>query len=353
MNMIKILIVDDSKTATAILKSLIEAEPDMTIIGEASDGQMAVAMSAKLKPDLITMDINMPVLNGYDATRLIMSQNPTPVVIISSNINKESMNASFEALEAGAVSVLPKPVDIATAKFQVERHYFIDTLRSMAQIKVFKRRFNTPATGNHVQAKGSSTFKQIHYEILAIGASVGGPQALHYILSKLPSNFPMPIVIVQHMAPGFIHGLATWLDESIEIDVKIADDNEILANGVVYFAPDGKHLTVQKNKSIRAVLKDTDPVSGFKPSITVLLESVAKTYGQTALAALLTGMGSDGAQGLLEIKKMKGKTFIQDAESAVVFGMAGVAQSLGAADKVISLVKMPEYLIHLINCTKL
>jgi two-component system chemotaxis response regulator CheB len=353
MNMIKILIVDDSKTATAILKSLIEAEPDMTIIGEASDGQMAVAMSAKLKPDLITMDIYMPVLNGYDATRLIMSQNPIPIVIISSNINKESMNASFEALEAGAVSVLPKPVDISKDKFLAEGHYFIDTLRSMAQIKVFKRRFNIPKSGNRVQPKVSQSFEKIHYEILAIGASVGGPQALHYVLSKLPANFPMPIVIVQHMAPGFIKGLASWLDENTEIAVKIADHNEILENSVVYFAPDGKHLTVQKNKSFRAVLKDMDPVSGFKPSITVLLESVAKAYGATALAALLTGMGSDGARGLLEIKKMQGKTFIQDPESAVVFGMAGVAQSMGAADEVISLVKMPEYLIHLSNYSKL
>jgi two-component system chemotaxis response regulator CheB len=311
-----------------------------------------VAMSAKLKPDLITMDINMPVLNGYDATRLIMSQNPTPVVIISSNINRESMNASFEALEAGAVSVLPKPVDITTTKFQTERQYFIDTLRSMAQIKVFKRRFNIPNSSHRVQSIVSKSFEKTRYEILAIGTSVGGPQALHYILSKLPANFPIPIVIVQHMAPGFIQGLATWLDENIEIAVKIADNNEVLANGVVYFAPDAKHLTVQRNKSISALLTDTSPVSGFKPSITVLLESVAETYGKTALAALLTGMGSDGAQGLLDIKKMGGKTFIQDADSAIVFGMAGVAQSMGAADDVVSLDKISDYLIHITNYSK-
>jgi two-component system chemotaxis response regulator CheB len=346
MNMIRILIVDDSKTATAILKSLIEAEPDMEVIGEANDGQMAVELCAKLKPDLITMDINMPVLNGYDATRLIMSQNPIPVVIISSNVNIESMNASFQALEAGAVSVLPKPENVTSLKFKVERQYLIDTLRSMAEIKVFKRRFNTQKS-NHSQPIFPAASVKVRYEILAIGASVGGPQALHYILSKLPANFAIPIVIVQHMAPGFIQGLAKWLDENIEISVKVAEDNEVLKNGVVYFAPDGKHLTLQGKKLVKTLLTDTKIVSGFKPSITVLLDSVAKTYGKTALAALLTGMGSDGAEGLLNIKKLHGKTFIQDADSAIVFGMAGVAQSLGAADEVINLDKIPEYLIHL------
>ncbi len=345
--MINILIVDDSSTAAALLTSLIEAEADMKVIGHATNGQQAVEMSVSLIPDLITMDINMPVLNGYDATRLIMSQNPTPVVIISSNVSHESMAASFEALEAGAVSVLPKPLNITSPKFPSERQYLIDTLRSMSEIKVFKRRFNIP----HQSASRSTPLRRsetkVRYRVLAIGASVGGPQALHMILKKLPANFPLPIVIVQHMAPGFIEGFARWLTENISLKAKIVENNEVLRAGIIYFAPDNHHFVIQGSKQFKGALTDSPPVSGFKPSITILMESVAKSCGNTAIAAILTGMGSDGAKGLLDVKNAHGKTFIQDAESAVVFGMAGVAQTLGAADDVIDLDKIADYILQL------
>jgi two-component system chemotaxis response regulator CheB len=221
----------------------------------------------------------------------------------------------------------------------------VDTLRSMVQIKVFKKRFNVPKS-KISSIPNTQRKKQTPYELVAIGASVGGPQALHFILSKLPSNFPIPIVIVQHMTPGFINGFAQWLEDNIEITVKIAEDAELLKSGIVYFAPDGKHLTVTEDKR-KVCLTDTAPVSGFKPAATVLFESVAKSCGSLAIGALLTGMGSDGAKGLLQIKNSQGKTFIQDESSAIVFGMGGVAQSLGAVDEVVNLDKIPDYLIDL------
>ena len=347
--MIKILIVDDSLTAATLLKGIIEAEDDMSVIGRARNGQEAVKLCAELKPDLITMDINMPVLDGYDATRLIMSQTPIPVVIISNNINDKLLGATFKAMDAGAVAVLPKPENISAAEFEPQRKTIIDTLRSMAEIKVVKRRFNVKSN-TKPPVKFPTQVAPSHFEIIALGISIGGPQVLNLVLQKLPENFPVPITIVQHMAPGFIEGFAKWLDDNIAIKVKTADNDESLQPGIVYFAGDGAHLTVVRDgNGLKARLVKSPPVSGFRPSATVLLESVANVCGQHALGGLLTGMGNDGATGLLELKNKKGTTFIQDAESAVVFGMAGVAQSLGAAQRVVNLDDIANYLLQMVK----
>jgi two-component system, chemotaxis family, protein-glutamate methylesterase/glutaminase len=347
--MIKVLIVDDSLTEATLLRGILETEPDMTVIGHARNGQEAVKMCASLKPDLITMDIEMPVLDGIDATRLIMSQTPIPVVIISSTINDKSLNATFKALEAGAVSVLPKPENITSAAFAERRASMVETLRSMAEIKVVKRRFNVKKTAVPAAVFHPETSNAI-YELVAIGVSIGGPQVLNLILQKLPDNFPIPIVIVQHMAEGFITGFAQWLDEHVSLHVKTAEQNELLAAGTVYFAPDGYHLTVVRDgHHLKSQLVVSPPVSGFRPSATVLLESVARVCGSRAIGGLLTGMGNDGAVGLLELKNHKGTTFIQDPDSAVVFGMAGVAQSLGAAEQVVKLDEIANYLLHMVK----
>jgi two-component system chemotaxis response regulator CheB len=348
--MIKVLIVDDSLTEATLLKGILDTEPDMTVIGHARNGQEAVKMCAELKPDLITMDVEMPILDGIDATRLIMSQTPIPVVIISSTINNKSLNATFKALEAGAVSVLPKPENITSEAFAKKRQSMIETIRSMAEIKVIKRRFNVAkreATPPPVfQPHTTSSV----FELVAIGVSIGGPQVLNTVLQKLPANFPIPIVIVQHMAEGFIKGFAHWLDENIEMHAKTAGQNEVLKSGTVYFAPDGHHLTVVRNGSrLQSYLVVSPPVSGFRPSATVLLESVAKISGSRAIGGILTGMGNDGAIGLLDLKNRHGTTFIQDEESAVVFGMAGVAQSLGAVGQVVKLDEIAGYLLNLVK----
>jgi two-component system chemotaxis response regulator CheB len=321
----------------------------MQVIGHARNGQEAVSMCASLKPDLITMDIEMPVLDGIDATRLIMTQTPIPVVVLSSTVNDKSLNATFKALEAGAVSVLQKPEQITAPDFVLKRKAMIDTLRSMAEIKVIKRRFNvkkqlSPPTPLQLSVKAT------RYEIIALGVSIGGPQVLNFILQKLPANFPLPVVIVQHMSVGFIQGFAKWLDENIAMHVKLARQNEIFQAGTVYFAPDNTHLAVvREGTHLKANLVSSAAVSGFRPSATVLLESVAKVSGQHAVGGLLTGMGNDGAVGLLAVKNHHGTTFIQDPDSAVVFGMAGVAQSLGAVEQVVKLDDIAGYLLQLIS----
>jgi two-component system chemotaxis response regulator CheB len=344
--MINILIVDDSQTEALLLKSLFEAEKDMRVIGHAKNGEEAIALTAKLKPDIITMDILMPIKNGLEATRLIMSSIPTPIVVISSTANDIVLNTTFLALEAGALSVLEKPEHPNSSTFNTMRQRIIDTVRSMAQIKVITRRFYTPKKMPPIATYTREKTNQ--FEIIAIGVSVGGPQALKTILTKLPASFPIPIVIVQHMTIGFMLGFTNWLNQQCALKVKIAEPAEELLAGHVYFAPDHHHLEVnRRNGKLIAHLAKTPPVSGFCPSATVLLKSVAVTSGKHAVGALLTGMGNDGAQGLLDLKNAHGHTFIQDKESAVVFGMAGVAQSLNAADKIVPLSKIAIYLISL------
>lgn len=348
--MIKILIVDDSPTEIALLESIFSSEKDFSIVGVAKNGEEAIAQVQALKPDIITMDILMPVMNGLEATRIIMSQFPLPIVIISSAINSESMPTTFEALEAGALGVLEKPILDNSDNYIRARQKIVDMVRSMSEIHVIKRRFFTKKQKPKLVREPVLNETKHSYEMIAIGSSVGGPQALKTIFALLPRDFPLPIVVVQHMTRGFIGGFATWLNNNTALTVKVAEDREVIKSGTIYFAQDSYHTEVKREQGNLIIkLKASPPVSGFCPSITVLFQSVAKACGSGAIGIILTGMGNDGAQGLLELKKAKAHTLIQDSNSAVVFGMAGVAQSLGAVDKVIELNNMANYLLTVVS----
>lgn len=347
--MIKILIVDDSLTEVALIRHIIESENDMMVIGVANNGREAVELTAQLKPDLITMDIKMPVMDGLEATRQIMSLTPTPIVVISSTVSDESTKATFPILEAGALTALAKPTNVLSASFEESRKHIVDILRTMSQVNVVRKPHEVTEQFQALPYKPISMTPR-NYEIVAIGASVGGPLALKTILSELPVDFPVPILIVQHISFGFIGGFVQWLSENIHLKVKIADNDEILQKATVYIAPEKIHLEIEKKEGIlRSKLVKSDPVSGFCPSITVLLGSVAKVSGNRAIGMLLTGMSIDGSEGLLELKKANGHTIIQDPNSAVVFGMAGVAQSLGAVDEIVRLDNIAPYLTKIIN----
>jgi two-component system chemotaxis response regulator CheB len=344
--MIKILIVDDSETEIALIKQIIAHDPSLNVVGVARNGKEAVEQTGLLKPDLITMDIQMPIMDGLEATRQIMSEHPTPIVVISSTVNNDSLNATYHILEAGALIALPKPKNIFSPQFESERKNIISTLKSMAEIRVARRRIK-PNVNVKTFIPPSSSLKGSLFDLVVIGVSVGGPLALKTIFSQLPAEFPVPIVIVQHMAVGFLSGYVKWLDDISPLLVKEAENHEVLKKGTIYVAPDSHHFEVERMSGKLCVkLRKGDLVDGFCPSITVLMNSVALACNKYALGVLLTGMGSDGATGLLEIKNAGGHTIIQDRESAIVFGMAGVAQSLGAVDKVVPLDKMAEYLVH-------
>lgn len=346
--MINILIANDSETEIMLLKHIFQQERDLHVVGCAKNGKEAVELASKLKPNIIIMDINMPIIDGFEATRLIMMTNPTPIVVISSSTKDANINTAFLALESGALSVFDRPMKVDDPGFKLTCTRLITLIRSMAEIKVVKRRFSTQLEQQKPITQVENESKS--YEIVAIGSSIGGPQALKTILSQLPGDFPVPIVIVQHMTQGFIEGLSEWFDLHCTLTIKCATDQEILQAGTVYFAPDRYHLKIQRvDNNLIAHLDKGDPVSGFYPSITELFNSIAQTCGSNAVAILLTGMGSDGASGLYEIKAQSGHTIIQDPDSCVVFGMASVAQSLGAVDRVLKLSGIANYLVKIIN----
>ncbi len=343
------LIVEDSMLISKIIKDCIQQESDMEVVGIATNGLLAVEMTRELKPDLITMDIIMPELDGIEATKRIMSTTPTPIIIISSHLDGEIYN-TFKALEAGALTAIPKPKDINNANFQRKQQYIVKTIRAMSEIKLSKRREKQNPSIKKTEISKENYNKK--YDIIALGCSTGGPGALKTIFSALPEDFNLPIVVVQHIGLGFGGALATWLDQFTKLKVKIADDNERLQPGVIYVSPDSVHLTIRQsriNKSYNINLLDTPEVGGFKPSINVLFDSLASYTQGNVIAGLLTGMGQDGAEGLLNLRHKKCRTFVQDAASSVIFGMPKAALDKNAADDVLSLDEIANYLVTFVK----
>lgn len=345
--MIRILVVEDSDVVSLLLKTIFENEPDMMVIGQARDGREAVQLAHELKPDLITMDIRMPVMDGFEATQLIMSTHAVPIVVISSSVDDEELKITFRALEKGALAVLEKPRGPNHPEFEAMRREMIDTVRSMAEIRVFRRFSRDRATATDIFEAAIQQRTKAH-EIIAIGCSTGGPQALQSIVSKLPLGFPTPIVITQHISKGFIGGLVAWLQGTTLLQVALAEDEQMLQPGTVYFAPDNAHLLVGRSRDgLVARLSDAPEMNGFRPSATPLFRSVAETCRNRSVGVLLTGMGSDGADGLLTMRQAGSHTIVQDEASSVVYGMPGSAIALHAVDQVVQLQNMAPYLLSL------
>ncbi len=341
-NKIRILIAEDSKVITELLHAILSAEPDFDIVACVGNGQEAVEQTKKLKPDLITMDIKMPVMDGLEATRIIMSEFPTPIVVISGHANKNEVNTTFDALNAGALTLIEKPKDILSAGFETDKRILLNTLRALSSVHVIRRKKiqAKPAIEKFVYPRPTNTAR-----IAALGLSTGGPEVLNYILSNLNATISAPMVVVQHITNGFLPGLVSWLSSKSTLPLHIAENKQLLQKGHVYFAPNDRHLTIKQGLSGPvAVLEDSDAFAGFKPSVTKLFLSIAETYPNKAIAGLLTGMGCDGADGLLAIKKAGSYTFIQDKESSIVFGMPGSAQLLQAECDTIQLNAIPTFL---------
>jgi len=345
--MIRILIAEDSPVVAGILKSLFNAENDFEVVGTACDGAEAVRMTAELRPDLITMDVMMPIMEGVEATERIMEQTPTPIVIISSHVNDGEMRVTFRSLAAGALSVLEKPEDVFAPTFEPKRKAFIKTIRAMAGVKVVRRRNRDWAVP--AQAKQPSTLPaKTDFRLIALGASTGGPQALHLILTALPANYPLPIVIAQHITRGFTKGMVDWMDEKCALTLKIAEGGEPTRAGYVYFAPDGTDISVirERDSMCLAVSKEK-PEGILTPSVDVLFHSVISAVADRAVFGLLTGMGDDGAKGMLKAHNQGGWTFAEAEDSCVVYGMPQAAAQLGAAREVLSLNAISDHLLAL------
>jgi two-component system chemotaxis response regulator CheB len=330
--MIKVLIVEDSLVVQEFLVHVLGADPDIQIIGRARNGEEAIEMLKNKRADVITMDINMPRMDGFEATRRIMETMPTPIVIVSGSYDPKEVSTTFRAIGAGAVAVLPRPLGIGHKDHAPMVKELVQTVKLMSEVRVVKRWARSRAAEARQTFPAVSAWSsrsQVEARIVAIGASTGGPFALREILSPLPKDFPLPVVVVQHMARGFIQGFVDWLSLHSSLRISIPGDWERIEKGRVYIAPDGFHMKVDAGGRIR--LDGSDSENGLRPAVSFLFRSVAEAYGPRAVGVLLTGMGKDGAEELLLMKSKGAITIAQDRESSVVFGMPGEAMKIGAA----------------------
>jgi two-component system chemotaxis response regulator CheB len=344
--MINVLIADGSVTERTALVKLLRLDPEIDVIGEASHSVEALEMVKRLRPHIIVMGVHLPAAGGFSATKEVMIEAPTPIVIVSDEHDAQQVEMSILALRAGALAIASMPSSLASEASTVGAR-LIATVKAMSEVKVVRRWREGRREGSRSQAATPRPAASIEApsRIVAMAASTGGPAALQQILSELPADFFLPILVVQHIGLGFVDGLVQWLDSICSLHVKRATDGELLSPHTVYLAPDDRHLGVSGRS--RIALSQAAPIDGFRPSATFLFESVAQAFGASAIHVILTGMGRDGVCGLQVARQLKGTILAQDQASSVVFGMPGAAIEAGLADCVLPLPSIADQLIHL------
>jgi two-component system, chemotaxis family, protein-glutamate methylesterase/glutaminase len=345
----RVLIVDDSATVRGRLRDVLGADPDVELVGEAADGKVAIDLCRKLRPDIVTLDMMMPVMTGVATTEYIMAHMPTPILIVSSSTNRGEVFKTYDALAAGAVDVMEKPRgDEPVGEWERQ---FISTVKLVARIRVIthpRARLRDITPNDPLLATPPTSLRP---ELVAIGASTGGPAAIVEILRGLPQGFPLPVLFVLHINEPFGSSFSDWLDAQTLHRVSFARDGESLAGvaGRIVMAPPDRHLVVEHGRL--RLTRDGERHS-CRPSIDVLFESLARDRAQGVVACLLTGMGRDGASGMLAIRNAGGLTIAQDEASSVVFGMPREAALLGAAARVLPLAQIGPALAALTRTEK-
>jgi len=348
---IKILVTDDSLVTRKFLVNMLSTDPDIEVIGTANDGAEAIAFIRKRKPDVITMDINMPVMDGFEATLNIMRELPIPIVIVSSAFSNTDATKKFKALEAGAVGILPLPVGLGHPDYEKSMKHFVSYMKTMSEVKLIRRWSHTPGsirkdvnTQLQISTPPAPKVEPSHIiNLIAIGASAGGPMVVKEILEKLPENLTVPIIIVQHIESEFTQGYVDWLNLTSKIKVLIAKDGESMEPGKAYMAPGDYHIGVKSANTLR--ISKEAPDNGLRPSVAFLFRSVLNVYHHKSICILLSGMGVDGAKELKMLRDAGSITIAQNAETALIHGMPGEAIKLGGASHIMS----PSQIINFIQ----
>jgi two-component system, chemotaxis family, protein-glutamate methylesterase/glutaminase len=331
MKKIRVLIVEDSAVIRQYLEHIIASDPRLEIAGAVETAEEALHILNRVAPDVISMDIRLPGMNGFEATQRIMRERPTPVVVVSASVESEDLQITMNALRAGALTVLEKPTGVTSNEYAALAERLCTQLAIMSQVKVVRRRMETRPPAARLDLRAASRVAGFQalggFKALGIVSSTGGPNALVQVLGGLGAGFPLPILIVQHIASSFLEGFASWLEDVSPFAVKMVRDRSLVVPGTVYLAAQDHHLRAEKG-FVR--LDRSHPVCAQRPSGTVLFESMAATYGSQGLGVLLTGMGADGAEGLLQVRQSGGYTIAEDESTAVVYGMPAEGVRLGA-----------------------
>ncbi len=338
--MTRVLIAEDSPTARALLVSALRLDPDLEVVGEAHDGEEALTLVHALRPDVVSMDIQMPRMDGFQATKRIMAEVPTPIVVVSS-LDVRDVTFSLEALRAGALAVLQRPAGPGAPTHAEDCRRLVATIKGMSQVKLVRRgalvdRPGRPAPPSAPAVPAGRPLAGVR--VVGVAASTGGPAALRRVLAALPADYPAPVLIVQHIAMGFSEGLARWLDDATPLRVQLGRDGDPLLEGHVYLPPDDRHLGAHDVG--RLLVSDQPPVGGFRPAADVLFRTLGEAFGPGALAVVLTGMGRDGVEGARALRALGGAVLAQDEATSDVFGMPAAVIEAGLADRVAGLGEM-------------
>jgi len=337
---VRVLVADDSELARVVLRQVLGSDPGITIVGMATSGHEVIDMVEELEPDIVTMDLRMPGLDGLSASAEIMRRCPTPVIIVTSSGIVERKEDIFAAFKYGVVDVIQKPDaagDSPAARALVEK------VKILSRVRVSGDVWTPGGRSQSLRPLAKPVWRDT--KAIGVGASTGGPRALHRVLSGLPADLPIPVLVVQHMSEGFVPGFADWLRNDLELNLRVAQEGDRPRPGHVLLAPGGANMLVDGRGIVR--LNKERPPTGLLPSVDVLFESLARAYGADTLGVVLTGIGRDGAQGMAAIKAAGGVTLAQDEASCVVFGMPSAAIAVGAVDEVLSLDLIAERLLTL------
>ena len=348
---IKVLVVDDSTLVRKIVTDSLESDPQIKVIGHADNGETAVKLVKELDPDVVTMDIEMPVMDGLTALRSIIATNPKPVIMLSV-FTQHGAEETFKALEYGAVDFIPKPSSMVSLTLNDIGELLRTKVKSVCQSKVegsdVPLRKKTVVTVDRKPA-APAEMKAASSRVVGIGTSTGGPAALMHVFTNIPPNFPSSILVVQHMPEGFTRAFAERLDAMSSLKVKEAQDMDQVLPGCAFVAPGNMHIAIEEKNSKRYVrVFQGEKVSGHRPSIDVLFDSLAATTGRNTVAVIMTGMGRDGADGITKIKEAGGKTIAQNEETSIVYGMNRVAVEKGGIDDVVPLSEIPKKIVEYI-----